>query len=443
MRGKTLIAFLCAALAWAIPAGSATDGGLPEKIVLSVPLDGTVNPFSADFIQTAIAAAEEQKAEAVLLVIDTPGGLLNSTKEIVKSILNSPVPVVAYVSPAGATATSAGAFIFLASHIAAMAPGTSVGAAHPVAGSGKEVEGKGGEKVVNFASSYIESIARERGRNSKWAVKAVKESSSVTWKYAVKNNIADFSAPDAAALLEMIDGTKVSIGNGTRKLSTSGATIITHRMTARQRMGNILGSPDIAYLLLSLGSLGILMEIYNPGSIFPGVVGIISLMLAFASLQVLPFSYAGLGLIVVGAALMMAEFFVTSYGLLALAGTVSLIAGGVLLFDPAQTGGLSVNFRTLAAVGGTFAAILGFVVVAAARSPKVPYLGETVPAGGREGVVVDWQQGGGIVQVGGEYWKAESAGPPLSKGDHVKVSGKADGLKLKVERKTQKSGGKQ
>ncbi|QMU56244.1 MAG: nodulation protein NfeD [Candidatus Mycalebacterium zealandia] len=433
MSGKAQTALICAFLACAafIPAGAGGETeSRPEQVIVA-PLKGTVNPFSADFIKTAIERGGREKAEAVIVIIDTPGGLLNSTKEIVQDILNSPVPVVAYISPSGATATSAGTFIFLAAHIAAMAPGTSVGAAHPVTMQGKAEEGKTGEKITNFASSYIDSIARQRKRNRKWAVKAVTESSSVTWEYAVKNNISDLTAPDMDTLLNKIDGMEVKAGGKTMKLATAGAKILTHKMTARQKMGNILGSPDIAYLLLSLGSIGILMEIYNPGSIFPGVVGAISLMLAFAALQVLPFNYAGLGLIMVGTGLMIAEVFMTSYGLLALAGLVSLIAGGTLLFDPAQTGG--VNEKTLATVGTAFVLIFGAVAISVARSQKTSVAGGEGQVAGMEGKVVDWNGGGGIVFIGGEYWKAES-NTPLSKGERIIVEKKTKGLKVKVKR---------
>lgn len=417
----------------------AAVAGAEEKTVVTVSLDGTVNPFSAEFIKTGIEKADNEKASAVVIIIDTPGGLLTSTKDIVKDILNSPVPVVAYVSPSGATATSAGVFIFLAAHVTAMAPGTSIGAARPVTMQGKVEEGGAGEKIENFASSYIESIAEQRDRNKKWAVKAVTESSSVTWEYALKNNISDLTAESLSSLLEKIDGTAVKADGKKVSLSTAGAKILTHKMTARQRMGNILGSPDIAYLLLSLGSIGILMEIYNPGSIFPGVVGAIALILAFASLQILPFSYAGLGLVILGAGLMTAEVFMTSYGLLAIAGIVSLTAGGLLLFDPAQTG-IGVGGKTLAATAGMFGILFAAVVFSMIRSPKIRYLGGDTHGEGREGTVVDWKDGRGIVLIGGEYWKAES-GDPLSEGSEVVVRGKSRGMRLKVERFDRQSPG--
>ncbi len=439
MPRKLLNILYAVALFASLVAAGTAAGENPEttpRTVVAATLDSTINPFTADFVETAINKAEQVGAEAVVIVLDTPGGLLNSTQKIVKDILNAPVPVVSYVSPSGATATSAGTFIVLASHIAAMAPGTSIGAAQPVTAEGKAREGKAGKKIENFASSYIKSIAKKRKRNTNWAVKAVTESSSVTWEYAVKKNIVDLVADDMDSLLKKIDGTSVQIGKESRKLSTSGAKILTHKMTTRQRMGNILGTPDIAYLLLSLGSLGILMEIYNPGSVFPGVVGIISLILAFASLQVLPFNYAGLGLIVVGSGLIVAEIFMTSYGLLALGGIISLLAGGVLLFDPVQTGG--VGYDTLASVGTALGLLLVFVVYSTLRSPKISYLGGGGQFEGKEGRVVDWNEGNGIVFVGGEYWKAESD-DALSKGSQVVVQGEKSGLKIKVKRRNGKS----
>ncbi len=443
MRGKTskILTLLYSTVLFVllVGAGECTASEdkieIPQKTVVVATINGTINPFSEDFIKTAIDKADKKKAEAVVIIIDTPGGLLVSTKEIVKNILNSEVPVISYVAPSGASATSAGAFIVLASHVAAMAPGTSIGAAHPVTAKGKVREGKAGEKIENFASSYIKSIARQRNRNEKWAVKAVTESSSVTWEYAVRNNIADLTAPNIGELLEKVDGLSVKVRDGTKKLSTSGAKIFTHRMTTRQKLGNILGSPNIAYLLLSLGSIGILMEIYNPGSVFPGVVGVISLIIAFTSLQMLPFNYAGLGLIATGSALMVLEIFMTSYGLLAIAGIISLLAGGILLFDTGQTGGLRVSYEILATVGATFGMFFAFVVYSIVRSSKISYLGGEGPTEGREGRVVDWHGSKGIVFVGGEYWKAES-GDSLAKGKEVVVVGKEKGLKIKVKVKT-------
>ena len=276
--------------------------------------------------------------------MDTPGGLLNSTKDIVKMLLNSEIPVIVYVYPKGATATSAGVFITLSAHVAAMSPGTSIGAAHPVMlGRGQKGPGKSeekddkssdvmDEKIENFASSFIESIAQERGRNAKWAVESVRKSASVTADEALSKKVVDIISPDIPTLLSEIDGRDVKVGGKSVRLETAGAHTQRLEMSLRQKVVNVLSTPDIAFLLLSLGSLGIFLEFYNPGMIFPGVAGLISLLVGFVSLQILPFNYAGLILLFLAMVLLISEAYVTSYGLLSLAALACLVFGGTPAF---------------------------------------------------------------------------------------------------------------
>ncbi len=300
------------------------------KNVTSIQINGTINPSTTDYIKAGLKEAEEKNSEALLILLDTPGGLLNSTKDIVKLLLNSEIPVIVYVYPKGSSATSAGVFITMAGNIAAMAPGTSIGAAHPVSIGGKNTKPKKntnplekknetsekeekensdimGEKIENYAISFLQSIAEERGRNIEWAEQAVKNSDSITASEALKLNVIDVISPNVPSLLNSINGKKIKVNEKQLVLNTSGAKQSFLEMSLKQKIVNILSTPDIAFLLLSLGSLGILIEFYNPGTIFPGVAGIISLLIGFVSLQILPFNYGGLALVFVGLALFVAE----------------------------------------------------------------------------------------------------------------------------------------
>ncbi len=315
------------------------DNALSNEIVV-IEINGTINPATLDYIRTGLKEAEIISAEALIILLDTPGGLLSSTKDIVKLLLNSPTPVVVYVSPSGASATSAGVFITLSANIAAMAPGTSIGAAHPVSLSpgGKQPEKKEknptkdltgkkeseseertdqdimSEKIENYASSFIESIAEHRGRNVEWAIDAVRESASITATDALEMKVIDLISPSLHDLQTQINGMKVKLPQGERTLLTSGATIVRVEMSAKQKLINILSTPDIAFLLLSLGSLGLLLEFYNPGLIFPGVAGVVCLMMGFVSFQILPFNYAGVVLLLLAVGLFIAEVYIPTTG---------------------------------------------------------------------------------------------------------------------------------
>jgi len=312
-----------------------------DKKIILIEIDGTINPATLDYIRTGIEHAEKNSAEALVILLDTPGGLLASTKET--------VPVVIYVSPSGATATSAGVFITLSANIAAMAEGTSIGAAHPVMISPGGGGGQGdtdkedserkkfSEKVENFASSFIESIAQKRKRNAKWAIEAVRNSASITETEALNKNVIDLISPDLTDLISKINGRQVDIPSGKKVLNTKGALVERLDMNVKQKLIDTLSTPDIAFLLISLGSLGLLIEFYNPGLIFPGVAGAICLLLGLVSLQILPFNYAGLALLILSIILFASEIYVTSYGLLSIGGITSFILGALLLFDTPES----------------------------------------------------------------------------------------------------------
>ena len=424
---------------------SAAEGEVSPRAgkIVEIEINGSINPSTVDYIKTALLEARAQDARALLILMDTPGGLLSSTKDIVKMLLNSEVPVIVYVYPRGATATSAGVFITLSAHVAAMSPGTSIGAAHPVMlgrgqkGPGKPEEKKDdkssdvmSEKIENFASSFIESIAQERGRNAEWAVESVRKSVSVTADEALSKKVVDIISPDIPTLLSEIDGRDVKINDRSVRLETAGAHTQRLEMSLRQKVVNILSTPDIAFLLLSLGSLGIFLEFYNPGMIFPGVAGLISLIVGFVSLQILPFNYAGLILLFVAMALLISEVYVTSYGLLSLAALACLVFGGLLLFDTPDSD-LGVSKGTIAAVAITIGLLSVFIVYLGINSFRVPVQGGFEGMMGQKGEVISWSQKSGKVFIGGEYWEATGE-REFSPGEKIKVIESTGELTIKV-----------
>lgn len=437
-----LLIIFFAALFGVLASDADSENGSGKKITL-IEIDGTINPATNDYIRKGIRLAQEKSSEALIILLDTPGGLLSSTKEIVKAILNSPVPVVIYVHPGGASATSAGVFITLSAHVAAMTPGTSIGAAHPVMlGGGEQQEGdekengeqsKMSEKVENFAVSFIESIAEKRGRNVEWAIKAVRNSASITAAQALKINVIDMISPNLTELIGRIDGRTVELPGGKRTLRTKGAAIERLDMNLKQKVINIVSTPDIAFLLLSLGSLGLLVEFYNPGLIFPGVAGAISLLLGFASLQILPFNYAGLALLFIAVLLLIAEIYVTSFGVLGVGGMICFILGALLLFDTPESDvrvGLSVVISAALAIGLFFLSV-GYYLLKAQRSHTQTGFEGLV---GEQGTAAtDVTNNKGKIFVHGEYWDAESD-EAIGKGDKVKVVEVKPGFKLKVKK---------
>jgi len=417
--------------------------------VLSV--KGAISPASADYLVRGLDKAAHAKARLVVIEMDTPGGLDTSMRDIIKAILASPVPVATYVSPQGARAASAGAYILYASHIAAMAPATNLGAATPVelAPGGAPPEKKGekpadappqdakARKAVNDAAAYIRSLAELRGRNVDWAERAVREAVSLSAEAALKAKVVDVVASDLADLLKQIHGRKVKLAKGETTgeitLDTAGLTITRAEPDWRSRLLAVIGDPGIAYILLLLGIYGLLYEFSNPGMVFPGVVGGICLLLALFALQLMPVSYAGLALIALGIAFMLAEAFLPSFGALGLGGVIAFVLGSVMLIDTDLPGyGISwALIVPLAVVSAVFSFAVASMALRARRRPVVTG-GEELP--GSEGEALeDIEPGehGGWARVHGETWRVRSR-VPLARGEKVRVTAR-HGLTLEVE----------
>jgi len=395
-------------------------------------IEGTINPAVAEFLQESIDRSVGDGALALVVQLDTPGGLLNSTRSMVKSILGSPVPIVVYVAPSGAGAGSAGVFITMAAHVAAMAPGTNIGAAHPVGGAGETLGKDMREKVENFTASFSQTIADRRGRNAEWAEKAVRESVSITEREALEKNVVDFVAVDLADLFKQAHGKEVELEGGVKvKLDFSSPPEVANlEMRVGQKILNVLADPNIAYLLFMAALLGLYMEFSHPGVIFPGVAGAICLILALAAFQVLPINYTGLLLLLLGLALLVTEAFLPSFGVIGIGGIVSFVLGSLLLFDtPESTVGVDSSIAVAAGVTvGVFMLGVAFFVV---RSQSRRQILGTEGLLGEVGEVRVRLAPRGKVWVHGEYWTAE-AGRELEVGTRVRVIG-VQGMVLKVE----------
>jgi len=433
-KGGTLLAVL---LLGGVSVTALTDKSTSAHVSLIV-VNGGINPAVDDFIRENIRQAHASGARALIIQLDTPGGLLSSTRAIVKEILGSPVPVIVYVAPSGAGAGSAGVFITLASHIAAMAPGTNIGAAHPVAGGGQEVKGVMGEKIENFTASFSEAIAERRGRNTEFAIQAVRRSVSITDKEALEKKVIDIVAHDLDDLLKQADGLMVDIGGNKEKISLKGVRVERFEMALRQKIINILADPNIAYLLLMAGILGLYMEFSNPGVIFPGVAGGIALLLALTSFQILPINYAGLVLILLGLSLLVGEAFLPSFGILGIGGVISLTLGSLLLFDTKGSDLVLDRAIVFAAVGtlSAFMLVVGYLVVQAHR--RKPTLGMEGLVGEVGEVRVKLNPTGKIF-IRGEYWNTEGDGE-IDVGEKVQVVG-FEGMLLKVKRQFERQQG--
>lgn len=406
--------------------------------VARIVVDSTINPAIADFINESIDQAYADGALALVIELDTPGGLLSSTKTIVKDILAAPLPVIVYVAPSGAGAGSAGVFVTLAAHVAAMAPGTNIGAAHPVAGGGQDIGGDMREKLENFTASFSETIAQKRGRNAEWAVQAVRESVSITEQEALEKHVVDHVASTVDALLKQADGRQVEVAGTMVTLSFASAygddghlRLVTMDMRLKHKVLNILADPNVAGLLMMAALAGLYFEFSNPGLVFPGVVGAICLLLALTAFQVLPINYTGLVLIALGVALILAEFFVPS-GFLGMGGAVAFVLGALFLFDTPEAD-LMIDRGIIYTAGAfllTVMLLLARVVGSALR--RQPMLGGEGLIG-EIAEVRSWQDTGGMVSVHGEDWQAESD-EPFAPGDSVEVLGLAQRLRLRVRR---------
>lgn len=395
-------------------------------------ISGIVNPVMAEFISREIGVATREGADALVIELDTPGGLDLAMRDIVKAVMASSVPVVVYVAPSGARAASAGVFITLSAHVAAMAPGTNIGAAHPVAlGRGQGMDKTMEEKVVNDAVAYIRGIASKRGRNADWAEKAVRESVSITAEEALKLGVIDLIAKDLEGLLKAIDGRKVDTVLGEKVLDVKDAEVITREMGWRLKILDTISNPNVAYILMMIGLAGLYFELSNPGAILPGVIGVISLILAFYAFQTLPVNYAGVLLVLLAVILFIMELYITSYGLLTLGGIVSLALGSLMLFEspfPYLRVSLSVLLPTLISISLFFIVAIWLAVKARLSKPITGMEGLI----GEEGMAETDLTPEGKVFVHGELWDAMGE-ESIRKGERVKVKG-IKGLRIIVEK---------
>ncbi|MBS1632495.1 MAG: nodulation protein NfeD, partial [Bacteroidetes bacterium] len=400
--------------------------------VISMKVDGTINPASADFIRDGIEKAVKENAQCLIIQLNTPGGLLKSTRDIVSSILTSEVPVVVYVSPGGAQSGSAGVFITLAAHIAAMAPGTNIGAAHPVSMQ-SQMDSIMSEKVTNDAAAFIRSIAEKRNRSMIWAENAVRRSYSYTETEALQDSAIDLIAKNEKDLLSEIDGKEVETESGFKILHTRNAEIEVFKMGFTDKILNLVSDPNIAYILFLLGLIGILFELYNPGAILPGIVGVISLILAFYSMHSLPINYAGLALIIFSIILFLLEIKIVSHGLLAIGGTLSLLMGSLMLIRASSSLEL-VSISRVVIISATVITALFFVFIIGAglraQRNKIAIGAEALT--GQLGEALSILNPLGTIKFQGEIWNAESISGKIEEGEEVRITGMKD-LKLFVE----------
>ncbi|SHF53594.1 membrane-bound serine protease (ClpP class) [Microbulbifer donghaiensis] len=455
----TLLLVALAALAAAQPIER------PHVALLSI--DGPIGPATTDYFVRATEEAEEKGAQLIVLQMDTPGGLDAATRDIIQHILASPVPIVTYVHPAGARAASAGTYILYASHIAAMTPATTLGAATPVQMGGmpgapgeqpddkpsgekggestEDKEGKNGEKkdspasgtamerkMVNDSVAYIRGLARRHNRNADWAEKAVREAATLTATEALEENVIDIVAGNNEDLLKQVAGRKVALAEGELAISPSIAELPleSYEPDWRNEILALITNPQIAYILLLIGIYGLIFEGYNPGALVPGIVGIICLLLAFYALQVLPINYAGLALIIVGALLIVAEVFMPSFGALGIGGVIALVIGSVMLIDT-DVPGMQVSRKLIGAIAGVSGLALLGILMAVGKSLRKPRVAIENALVGRTAIVSGIQDGDVLVHLDGEIWQAR-CDQPLQPGQRVKVV-EQHGLFLRVE----------
>ena len=417
--------------------------GLPGSAALAAPpvalieLDGAITPVTVRLLDTAIGRARTERAQALVVMLNTPGGLERSMRSMVQSILNADIPVIVYVGPTGARAASAGVFITMAGHVAAMAPATNIGAAHPVAAGGGQMDKEMSKKVENDAAAFARSIATERGRNVEWAEQAVRSSVSATEREAVKLKVVDLVADSVPDLLAKIDGRVVKTPKGSVTLATKDAAVTPIAVGFRDRFLALITDPNVAYILMMVGMLGIFFELSTPGAILPGVLGGISLILAFFAFQSLPINWAGLLLILFGLALLVAEIKITSHGILTIGGVVSMVLGSMMLYDAPETG-LRISWLVIIPTVGAMA---GLVIAAVSMGLRALYRPASTGAAGmmgQVGVVKRALDPEGQVLIGGELWQAVAEDGPVAAGEMVRVA-RMDGLTLTVTRSARRA----
>jgi len=415
-------------------------------------LKGPVGPAASDYIHRGIDKAWEKRGSLIILRIDTPGGLSASMREIVKDLLQAPLPVISFVTPSGARAASAGTYILYASHVAAMAPATNLGAATPVQiggglplpkapGKKDESEDKSktdekkriptiADKAVNDAVAYIRSLAQMRGRNADWAEKAVREAASLSAEEALKEGVIDLIADDVDDLLAKLDGREVMVLGQTRRLQTSGLKLEAIEPDWRTRLLGIITNPNVAYVLMLIGIYGLILEFYSPGVLVPGVIGAICLLVALYAFQMLPINYAGFALILLGLALMTAEAFAPSFGVLGIGGTAAFVIGSIMLLET-DVPGFGISWTLIGSIAAVSAGFFIFVMMMLVKSRRRPVVSGPEEMVGSTGQVIDWDGHSGTVRVHGEVWKARAA-KALDAGRPVRVE-KIDGLTLVVQ----------
>src|SRR5690242_1825127 len=402
------------------------------QAVATIEMYSAITPVAVRLLTTAIDRAQSEGAQALVVQLNTPGGLERSMRSMVQTILGSPIPVIVYVSPTGARAASAGVFVTMAAHVAAMAPATNIGAAHPVAVGGS-MDKEMTKKVENDAAAFARTIATERGRNAEWAEKAVRSSVSATEREAVKLKVVDLVAESVPDLLAKIDGRTVKTSKGSVTLATRDAPVKVIEVRFRDRFLALISDPNIAYLLMMAGMLGIFFELSNPGSILPGIIGGICLILAFFAFQSLPVNWAGLLLLLFGIVLLIVEIKVVSHGVLTIGGVIAMLLGSLMLYDSPDITGIRLSWFVIVPTVGTTAGLVFFAVSMGIRALYRPAATGSSAMVGRVGITRSALQPEGQVLIDGELWRAVSPEAGVGPGEPVQVTA-IDGLTLTVTR---------
>lgn len=417
-------------IAWFAVALAQKPAEVPPVVVMR--MEGVIAPPNVEYFSRTLRIARERGAQLLVVELDTPGGLMSSMEEIVKGILASDIPVAVYVSPSGAKAGSAGVFITVAAHVAAMAPGTSIGAAHPVSSTGEDIPGTMEKKVVNYAASYIRSIAEQRGRNADWAELAVRESAAISEKQALEKRVIDLVVPDLNTLLRQIDGRTVKLPQRAVVLKTRDAPVQRSEMVLRERLLHVLVNPNVLAVLGILALYGLIAEIQNPGAILPGVIGAISLLLMLYGFSVLPISWAGIALLVLAIILFIADAFAPSHGVLTLGGAISMLLGLLMLFespDPA----LRVSWVVALTLTGLTSLFFAFIVAAGVRAQRARRVTGMEAMAGAVAVARTDIAPRGKIFYDGAYWNAVTAGESIKAGERVVIE-RMEGLTAVVRK---------